>query len=782
MSNQNESLSATTTSLSEPLKTFADFKLKPEISKSLEKMGFKTPTPVQSHCFECAMSGVDAVVMAQTGTGKTAAFGIPTVERLDASKKMVQALILVPTRELALQVSKEISAIGKDLGSKCIPVYGGTSFSNQVKEYKDGAQIIVGTPGRVLDHIKRRTIDFRNLNTVILDEADEMLSMGFERELQDIMDALPDERQTLLFSATIPDDIRRLAGRYMSDFITISVSGDAVGATEVSHYVYLVSGAGRVGDLVRVLDEEQPQSAIIFCNTKDETQFVCNSLCDNGYYARAISSDLSQAEREKVLGQIRENKIQFLVATDVAARGIDISHLSHVINFSFPESLEKYIHRTGRTGRQGKHGAAISLITPHDIGNLYMLRLTYKIFPIEKKLPDVANKTLHDELAMLEYFRKSVKGTEVASKYFNLATRMIHSADAQYLLAVLLQQLFDSGKIQTTITMSASDDAGAAKRGNGETSVASKVMSPPPPAAPAKPAHDKVIAPPSPSTVSDAPQNASTQPKPEQRPAPSAVTPGASLPPKPTTNVSLEKPAEKPAPTTVAPRPSSTPHSGKLPSVQPMAMPTPGPWGSAKKTASAPPAPPTSVVKPFKIPSTPEIPAPTSGPLPPRSAHTASASNAIKSNIEKHWQALTGAKKDEPVESGAVPIAVSIPQERVDAAPVAQVPAVTPVSLEKSEDEIMGRRGSIIPDFTDTSASTDIYLDAGRSDGLKISTFMKEIVEKSGLQRTDIGKVRMLTRSTFINVPNVNCEAVFNVLAAMEVDGRKLKVEYTEET
>ncbi|MBN2714501.1 MAG: DEAD/DEAH box helicase [Deltaproteobacteria bacterium] len=781
MNNQNASAPASSESHPESLKSFADFGLRPEIEEAISKMGFVAPTPVQAQCYECAVSGIDAVVMAQTGTGKTAAFGIPTVQGVNLEQNGVQALVLVPTRELALQVSKEISLIGSVLGSKCIPVYGGTSFSNQVRDYQAGAHIIVGTPGRILDHIKRKTIKFDQLRTMILDEADEMLSMGFEKELHEIMDALPETRQTLLFSATIPDDIRRLAGRYMGEFVTISVSGDAVGASEISHFVYLVSGEGRVGDLVRVLDEEQPGSAIIFCNTREETQFVSNSLCDNGYHAKAISSDLSQAEREKVIGQIRENKIQFLVATDIAARGIDISHLSHVINFSFPDSLERYIHRTGRTGRQGRHGAAISLITPHDIGNLYMLRLTYKIFPVEKKLPDLTDKALQDELSMLNYFRQSAKGTEVEPKYFSLATRVLHSSDAQYLTAVLLSQLFEAGKIQTTITMTGQStpqmtaNASAPKAAAGKgSSVPSKSATPPASTKPSVPTT-------SPNAVKEAASKS---------PEKAISTPAAPTPP-----AKVELTSNRVAP-------------GNIPQVQP--MPTPGPWGSARKSTPAPaPAPRPSgapaaqaqqatapvktVEKSVPQPSTskpstaPGVspkpsapPAPSPVPLSPRSAGSNASAPAmvkLKADLESQWQSMTAGNATKP-ESEPLKTDQKA-QQKVDESRTSRVSLG---ELTRSEDEILKERNSIIPDFTDAAASTDIYVDAGRSDGLKISALMKEIVEKSGLQRTDIGKVRMLTRSTFINVPNVNCEAVFKVLSAMSIDGRKLKVEYTEET
>lgn len=720
MNKPTENMTETLDSTEEELTSFSALKLKPEILESLGKMGFVAPTPVQARCYECAMSGVDAVIMAQTGTGKTAAFGIPTIQKLDVVQQSVQALVLVPTRELALQVSREISAIGNKIGSKCIPVYGGTSFSNQVKEFNDGAQIIVGTPGRVLDHIKRKTMNFRLLKTVVLDEADEMLSMGFEKELREIMDALPSQRQTLLFSATIPDDIRRLAGKYMDDFVTISVSGDAVGATQISHYVYLISGIGRVTDLVRILDEERPSSAIIFCNTKEETQFVSNSLCDNGYHASAISSDLSQSEREKVLDAIRKNRIQFLVATDVAARGIDISNLSHVINFSFPDSLERYIHRTGRTGRQGKHGAAISLITPHDIGNLYMLRLTYKIFPVEKTLPEEANKTLQDELSMLDFFRSSVSHIQVDEKYYRLASRVIHSADSAFLIGTLLQQLFEKGTLESKVSRpNPQVDKVSTKEQTGKSSVAAR-----------QPYTDKKTQ--IPSTPSSSRPNAPAAVKPN----PTAKTISTN-----TNHTPVPVPAQvnKPAPVS-APANKSIPVSASANKPAPASAPV-----HKSATASVP-----AQRSPVPAPAAPMH-------TPPVARTSTAAAPSMKKTTE------TVAKQP-------------------SAAKASGIGAGDIASLEKSEHQIISERSSIVPDFTNTAAETDIYIDAGRKDGLKISSLMKEIVEKTGLQRTDIGKVRMLTRSTFITVPNVNCEAVYNLLSSMDIDGHKLKVEYAQES
>jgi ATP-dependent RNA helicase DeaD len=499
---------------------------------------------------------------------------------------------VAPTRELALQVSREIDAIGKGSGVMSAAVYGGASFTKQVDDVSAGAQIVVGTPGRVLDHMRRGTIGFEKLRILVLDEADEMLSMGFEKELSEIMGGVPTARQTLLFSATIPEDIQRLAGRYMKGASIVSVSGDEIAAAAISHYVFLISGSDRLGTLARVLKQESPESAIIFCNTKDETQAVARYLTDAGYNADWINSDLSQAERERVMAATRGGNLRFLVATDVAARGIDISHLSHVINFSFPESLEIYIHRTGRTGRQGRTGAAISLITPHDIGNLYFLRLTYKIFPIEKTLPDRDTETRALELERLARLRAELGGV-VSSDFRALARRLLTAVDAERLIAGLLARQFG-----------------------------------------------------------DASPSGSNEPV-------------------------------------------------------------------RRDTTPAPPPAPV----PAHVPARPQ-------PAPP--ARTADPADPAAS-----------AEEQEPI---------------------------PPEADEEGED---GRSSG--------GGGREIFIDAGRKDGLRISVLMKDIVAVSGLPRTAIGRVRMLTRATFIAAPDDSYDKVFEALTKLEIDGRKLRVEPAEE-
>jgi ATP-dependent RNA helicase DeaD len=367
--------------------TFDVLPLSAEVRSAVADLGYVHPTPVQRAVFEAASNGKDLVVQARTGTGKTAAFGLPLVDRLVRRKvKAVQALALCPTRELALQVTRELEALGKNTGIAVLPVYGGAPMLRQIEGLKEGAQILVGTPGRVLDHLRRKTLDPSKIRVLVLDECDEMLSMGFLPQITEIWNQLPKELQVLLFSATVPRPVLRVADSRLREPEFITLSGDQVGALEIEHYVYISQG-DKMQELLRILKSESPDSAIVFCNTRDDTQRVANELKRAGYNADWLNADLSQKEREAVMAATREERLKFLVCTDVAARGIDISHLTHVINFDFPEATEQYVHRTGRTGRAGRMGTAISIVSPSSIGNLYYLRLEYKIHPIERQLP-----------------------------------------------------------------------------------------------------------------------------------------------------------------------------------------------------------------------------------------------------------------------------------------------------------------------------------------------------------------------------------------------------------
>ncbi|MBW1830646.1 MAG: DEAD/DEAH box helicase, partial [Deltaproteobacteria bacterium] len=425
----------------EGAQTFADLGIHDDVLEAIAEMGWETPTPVQRDSYPLAIAGRDVIVQSRTGTGKTGAFGIPLVDGLLSDEGNEQALVLAPTRELALQSAREIAKLGARRGIDTVAVYGGASMEQQIRALEKGARVISGTPGRVLDHLKRGTMDASRLGVLVLDEADEMLSMGFAKELHAIIERLPDKRQTLLFSATVDRAVKRVAEKYMTDPQFLGLSGDHVGALGVEHFVYMVSGVGRVANLITVLETEDPESALIFCNTKAETEEVSAALQRAGFNAEWLNGDRPQREREEVLARVRREEIRFLVATDVAARGIDVSHLTHVINFSLPANVEQYVHRTGRTGRAGRTGTAITLVGPTELGILYYLRLQYRIFPVERTLPSEGEQRTRqeaDRIAMIEAaYPKAPKEQELA-----LVRRFMTHANAEGMLAGLLGAFF----------------------------------------------------------------------------------------------------------------------------------------------------------------------------------------------------------------------------------------------------------------------------------------------------------------------------------------------------
>jgi ATP-dependent RNA helicase DeaD len=422
---------------------FAALHLSEPVMRALDEIGYTDPTPVQSATYPVAVAGKDVIVQARTGTGKTAAFGIPLVDKLVNSEPCVQALVLAPTRELAVQSQREIARIGQHKGLHTVAIYGGAPMGRQIEELQSGAQIVSGTPGRVLDHLRRGTLEPSRLKVLVLDEMDEMLSMGFAKELNAILELIPPrgKRQTMCFSATVDGEVRRHAERHMHEPEMISLSSDAVAATQITHQVYMVSGRDRVGDLVRVLEVEDPESAIIFCNMRSETERVATALKQAGFNADWLNGDLPQKDRERIMASTREGKLRYLVATDVAARGIDISHLTHVINYTFPESAAVYVHRTGRTGRAGRTGSAVSLVGPEELGRLYYLRLEYKISPIERSLPTSGERKTRqeiDRLALLDSaFSDAPSPTDLA-----VARRLFTHPDGERILAGLLRTFF----------------------------------------------------------------------------------------------------------------------------------------------------------------------------------------------------------------------------------------------------------------------------------------------------------------------------------------------------
>ena len=367
--------------------SFSALALSADTLASLAAKGYTAPTDVQQETIPRALDGKDLVVQSRTGTGKTAAFGIPIVEKTDTTRESVQAVVLAPTRELALQVAQEIGELGRGRGVKVESVYGGDSMERQLEGIRAGAQVIVGTPGRVLDHLRRGTLDFSGVRFLVLDEADRMLDMGFAVEMGQIMAFVPSERQTLLFSATVPIGIRGLIYHYMAEPEWVLLSEDQIYVKEVEHLYCLTPRIHKEATLYKLLEYENPPASMVFCNTREETRLVATFLSNKGLAAAMLSSDLTQRRREIVMARFRAGELRHLVTTDVASRGIDIEDLSHVFIFSTPDSPEQYIHRAGRTGRVGKSGRAISLVGALDLMAFNRLVKRYHIEVKELAVP-----------------------------------------------------------------------------------------------------------------------------------------------------------------------------------------------------------------------------------------------------------------------------------------------------------------------------------------------------------------------------------------------------------
>ncbi len=389
------------------MNAFENQGLSPEILRAIGDMGFESPTPIQQKVIPAIISDSrDIIGLAQTGTGKTAGFGLPIIQQVDQANKDVQALILCPTRELCLQITGDFRKFAKYLDKIFITaVYGGTSISNQIREVKRGAHIIVGTPGRTLDLIHRHVLKIGSIRWLVLDEADEMLNMGFRDELDAILSATPEEKQVLLFSATMPEGVRHIAGNYMKNPVEIIAGKKNTGAENVVHHVYHVKSVHRFQALKRLIDIHPDMYGIVFCRTRNETRDLADRLTQEGYDSDALHGDLSQAQRDQVMKKFRTRKLKILVATDVAARGIDVNDLTHVINYSLPDDPEVYVHRSGRTGRAGKAGISVTLVNSGEMHAIRRLeKLTGKNF--EKQLvpdgKDIYERKLQDLLDKIE--------------------------------------------------------------------------------------------------------------------------------------------------------------------------------------------------------------------------------------------------------------------------------------------------------------------------------------------------------------------------------------------
>lgn len=358
---------------------FQDFNLNPAILKAIDELGFKEPMPIQAEVLPVLLSQrTDLVGLAQTGTGKTAAFGLPLLQNIDPKNRSVQALILCPTRELCMQITKDLLSYAKYIPEiMIVPVYGGTSIEQQFKSLAKKPQIIVATPGRLQDMIRRNRIDFSNVQWMVLDEADEMLDMGFQEDVDAILEYMPEQKNTLLFSATMPAEVEQILNKYMKDPVRISIGQKNSGTANVRHNYYMIKASDRYLALKRLIDYYPSIYGIVFCRTKLETQEVADNLIHDGYNAASLHGDLSQAQRDLVMNHFRQGFTQILVATDVAARGLDVTNLSHIINYNLPDDIDTYVHRSGRTGRADKTGICISLVHQKE---------KHKIKAIEKQL------------------------------------------------------------------------------------------------------------------------------------------------------------------------------------------------------------------------------------------------------------------------------------------------------------------------------------------------------------------------------------------------------------
>lgn len=425
------------------MEKFKALGLSENVLSALEKKGWEEPSPIQEKTIPLLLSGLkDIVGQAQTGTGKTAAFGLPLIEKLDENNKNVQALILAPTRELAVQVAEEINSFKGNKKLYVLPIYGGQSYDLQLRGLKRGAQIVVGTPGRIQDHIDRKSLILDNVTHVVLDEADEMLNMGFQEEVEKILTSVPQDRRMLLFSATMPPEILRLAKRFMREYDMVEVKKEQL-TTELTEQIYFeVRHSDRFEALCRIIDSENEFYGIVFCRTKVETDEVSRHLNDRGYDAEALHGDVTQHQRELILKKFKARKATILVATDVAARGIDVNDLTHVINYQLPQDPEAYVHRIGRTGRAGKQGTAITLITPAELRSLLYIQKIARATIKKEKLPEVKDVVQNKKNRIKAEIQSIIDSGEY-NDYISLAHDLIDDGNtAERALAALLKYTF----------------------------------------------------------------------------------------------------------------------------------------------------------------------------------------------------------------------------------------------------------------------------------------------------------------------------------------------------
>jgi len=364
------------------------------ILRAITDMGFEEPSPIQAKAIPLQMQGLDIVGQAQTGTGKTAAFGIPMLQKIDPKNKKLQAMVLCPTRELAIQVAEEIRSLAKYMhGIKVLPIYGGQDIVRQIRGLKEGTQIVIGTPGRVMDHMRRKTIRTEEIHTIVMDEADEMLNMGFLEDMETILSQLPEERQTIMFSATMPDAILKIARTFQQDPEIVKVVKKELTVPKVTQYYYEVKPKTKVEVMCRLLDMYAPKLSVAFCNTKKQVDELVDALQGRGYFAEGLHGDLKQIQRDRVMNSFRNGRTEILVATDVAARGIDVDDVEAVFNYDIPQDDEYYVHRIGRTGRAGREGIAFSFVVGKEVYKLREIQRYCKTRIIPQAIPSLNDIT-----------------------------------------------------------------------------------------------------------------------------------------------------------------------------------------------------------------------------------------------------------------------------------------------------------------------------------------------------------------------------------------------------
>lgn len=431
---------------------FSELGLSPELLQSVERLGFEEATPIQDQTIPLALEGKDVIGQAQTGTGKTAAFGLPMLQKIDITNRTVQGLVIAPTRELAIQTQEELFRLSRDKKVRVQVVYGGADISRQIRALKDQPHIVVGTPGRLLDHINRRTLKLDHVETLVLDEADEMLNMGFLEDIEKIIKEVPSIRQTLLFSATMPDAIKRIGVKFMKEPEHVKIKATEMTANLIDQYFVRCKDFEKFDIMTRLLDVQTPELTIVFGRTKRRVDELSKGLEMRGYRAEGIHGDLSQQKRMSVLKAFKKGDLDILVATDVAARGLDISGVTHVYNYDIPQDPESYVHRIGRTGRAGKEGMSVTFITPNEMGYLRVIEeLTKKKMTALR--PPTNDEAFEGQIkAAMETVGEVINSNEL-ERYEKAAAQLLEDYDATDLAAAFLKSISkDASEVPVKIT------------------------------------------------------------------------------------------------------------------------------------------------------------------------------------------------------------------------------------------------------------------------------------------------------------------------------------------